>query len=88
MVYWVYILECADGSYYTGIAKNIEKRLAVHETGKGSRYVASHLPFRLVYRQAVEGKSAALKRELEIKQMTHKQKARLIYEAGLLQNLC
>lgn len=78
MSYWVYILECSDGSYYTGIAKDVEKRLAVHKNGKGSRYVASRLPFRLVYTQSLESKSDALKREIGIKGMTHKQKVRLV----------
>jgi putative endonuclease len=81
MSYWVYILECSDGSYYTGIAKDVGKRLAVHKNGKGSRYVASRLPFRLVYSQPQESKSDAIKREIAIKRMTHKQKSLLVAES-------
>ncbi len=79
--YWVYILECSDGSYYTGIAKDVEKRLSVHQNGKGSRYVASRLPCKLVYIQPLESKSEALKKEIEIKKMTHPQKEFLINQA-------
>ena len=79
--YHVYMLECADGSYYTGIAKNLQDRLAVHQAGRGSRYVAAKLPFQLVYTETVPSKSAALKREIEIKRMTHQQKQRLITAA-------
>lgn len=78
MSYWVYILECSDGSYYTGIAKDVEKRLSVHKNGKGSRYVASRLPCKLVYTQLLDSKSDALRKEIAIKKMSHQQKARLV----------
>lgn len=76
--YHVYILECRDGSYYTGIARDLAKRLSAHEAGKGSRYVASRLPFRMVYTEILGSKSAALKREIEIKKMSHEQKVRFV----------
>ena len=47
--WFVYILECQDGSFYTGITNNISKRMKVHNKGNGSKYVRSRLPFKLVY---------------------------------------
>lgn len=79
MPYWVYILECSDGSYYTGIAKDVEKRVSTHQKGKGSRYVASRLPCKLVYSQAMDSKSEALRKEIEMKRLTHRQKQEWIH---------
>ena len=67
--YTVYILRCRDGSLYTGIARDVAKRLAAHAAGRGSRCVASRRPFRLVYRRRLPSKSAALRREAAIKAM-------------------
>lgn len=78
MPYYIYILECADGSYYTGITTDVERRLAAHRSGKGSRYVASRLPCEVVYVEESPSRSAALKRELAIKKMTHRQKQALL----------
>lgn len=70
---FVYILECGDGSFYTGIAKDLEKRLTNH--GQGSKYTAAKKPKKLVY---VELPENAYKREAQIKKMTRKQKEELI----------
>ena len=70
---FVYILECEDGSYYTGIANDLEKRLINH--GQGSKYTRAKKPLRLVY---VEESEAARKREYEIKQLARLQKEALI----------
>jgi putative endonuclease len=75
--YFVYILECADDSLYTGITDDVQRRLRVHESGKGSKYVWARLPFKLVYSEQVASRSLALKREYEIKQLSRKQKLRL-----------
>ncbi|CAM3228807.1 GIY-YIG nuclease family protein [Sporolactobacillus spathodeae] len=74
----VYILECADGSYYTGYAADVEARFARHVRGKGAKYTRSHRPLRIVYKETLEDKSAAMHREWLIKQMTRKQKEQLI----------
>lgn len=66
-MYYIYILLCSDKTLYTGIAKNIEKRLKDHCEGKGSKYVRSRLPVRLIYSEEHNSKSEALKRELQIK---------------------
>ena len=63
----LYILRCNDGSLYTGITTDVEKRLAVHNSGKGAKYTRSRKPVELVYAEKCGNHSAALKRELEIK---------------------
>lgn len=63
----VYILLCEDGSLYTGITNNLEKRFAEHSKGKGGRYTRSHKVVKLIYHEEIGEHSKALKRELEIK---------------------
>ncbi len=77
-MYTLYIIRCADDSLYTGIAKDLEKRLVVHQTGKGSVYVRARLPFSLVYTEKHKDRSKATKREMEIKKMTRANKEKLI----------
>ena len=76
--YWVYILRCGDGSLYTGIARDVDRRLAVHRSGKGAKYPRSRLPLTLVYREEQPDKPAALRREMAIKRLTRAEKLRLI----------
>lgn len=78
---WVYMLECADGSFYTGWTYHIPSRLAAHNAGKGAKYTRSRRPLRLIYQEPMADKSAALKREWALKQMSHKQKQALVQEA-------
>ena len=78
MTYWVYILQCGDGSLYTGIARNIEQRLTAHRSGKGAKYTRSHLPVTLVYQEPQPDKSAALRREAAIKKLPRSEKLQLI----------
>lgn len=78
----VYILRCGDGTLYTGIALDLDQRLETHGSGKGSRYVRSKKTFRLVYQERLAGRSAASKREAEIKKMTRRQKLSLIAHKG------
>ena len=80
----VYMLACGDGSLYTGIAKNVELRLAAHRTGRGAAYTRTHLPVKLVYQEALMTHSQALIREAAIKRMPRPQKKRLI--AGIPKN--
>lgn len=77
-MYEVYILECADGTLYTGIARNAERRLHVHNSGKGAKYTRSRLPVHLRYREPQPDHSSALRRELEIKALTRQEKLALI----------
>lgn len=76
--YVVYILRCGDGSLYTGITTDLERRVAVHNSGKGGKYTRSHLPVEPVYWETAPDKPAALRRELAIKAMTREQKLELI----------
>ena len=75
---YVYILKCADNTYYTGWTTNIEKSIIAHNSGKGAKYTKSRRPVSLVYFEELENKSLALKREHAIKQLTRKQKEDLI----------
>lgn len=75
---YVYVLQCADKSYYTGWTKDIEKRIAMHNAGKASRYTRSRRPVNLVYAEELPDKSEALKREHQIKKMQRSEKERLI----------
>lgn len=74
----VYILECADGSLYTGIARDLEARIATHNAGSGGKYTRSRLPVRLVYCEAARDRATASQREYSIKQLTRLQKQRLL----------
>lgn len=76
----LYIIECADGTLYTGITDNIERRLSAHGAGKGAKYTRGRGPFVLRYLEKCESYSAALRREIAIKKMRKKEK-QLICEA-------
>ena len=78
MSYYVYILRCKDGSYYTGHAKNVEKRFEMHKKGRGARYTRMHEPEKLVYMEEFESRSEAMKRERRIKTLSHNKKQQLI----------
>jgi len=79
MSYFVYMLLCADGSYYLGSTPDVEKRLTIHQSGKGAIYTRSHKPVKVVYREELLDKSSALKREIALKKLTHHQKL-LLYK--------
>ena len=76
----LYILQCSDKSLYTGIALDVERRIREHTAGKGSAYVRSKLPIKLVYREPCRNKSSALKREAEIKGWTRRGKLAFLKE--------
>jgi putative endonuclease len=76
----VYIVRCADGTLYTGYARDPEKRAQTHNAGKGAKYTANRLPVLLVYSEACESRSAALKREYELKSLTRAEKEILVRE--------
>jgi len=73
----VYIVECADGSLYTGISNDVEKRIAAHNAGKGAKYTKGRGPVVLRFSEKVKNKSEALKREAEIKRMMRQGKEKL-----------
>lgn len=76
---WIlYILKCGDGTLYTGITDDLDRRLAVHRSGKGAKYTRGRGPLELVYQEQQESYSAALKREHQVKQLTRAQKLHMI----------
>ena len=77
-MHYVYILECSDGSYYTGYTIDVQKRLKTHNAGLGSRITRSKLPVVLVHQEAYRSKSKALKREAEIKSWPRAKKEGLV----------
>jgi predicted GIY-YIG superfamily endonuclease len=81
-MYYVYILKCGDGSLYTGIAVDVQRRLRQHQSGKGAKYTRSHLPVSLVYQEPQPDKPSALRREMAIKKLSHAQKLGLIEMAS------
>ncbi len=74
----IYILRCGDNSLYTGITNNMEKRLTAHRNGKGAKYTKSRGPLVLVYEEEALGRSAASKREAQIKALKRADKIALI----------
>lgn len=76
--WYLYILRCKDNTLYTGITTDVEKRLEAHRSGKGAKYTRGRTPLELVYREICESHSDALKRELEIKSLTRREKEKLI----------
>lgn len=88
MSYYCYIVECADGSYYTGWTLDPQRREKQHNSGRGAAYTRLHRPVRLVYVEEQPDHSAALKREVRIKTYSHDQKKKLVdsYQQGLKEN--
>ena len=74
----VYILECEDGSYYTGWTNNIVQRYKAHQAGRGAKYTKSHKPMRIVHLELFAEKRDAMKREYAIKHMNRTEKEKLI----------
>ena len=78
--HYTYILECKDQTWYTGYTTDLERRLKVHNDGKGAKYTKIRRPVKLVYHEEFDNKSEALKREYALKQLSRKQKLLLIKE--------
>ena len=74
MSFYVYILLCCDGSFYTGYTKDLDARTKQHENGKGAKYTKSHKPQKIAYVEMLDSRSKAMKREREIKKLSHQQK--------------
>lgn len=78
---WVlYIIECRDGSLYTGITDNLERRLSVHGTAKGAKYTRGRGPCILRYSEICSDHSQALRREIQVKRLTRQEKLKLCSE--------
>ena len=73
----VYVLECSDGSYYTGYTTDVERRVAEHDAGDGAKYTRGRTPVELRHTESFETRSAAMSREYEIKQLSRSEKEAL-----------
>lgn len=78
MAAYVYLVECADGSYYAGWTTNLSARIAAHNAGIGARYTRSRLPVCLVFWRELDDKQAAMRQEATIKKMTRAQKKQMV----------
>ena len=78
-MYYIYIVRCCGGSLYTGIARDVDRRAAVHNRGQGAKYTRSRLPVTVVWREAQPNKGAALRREAAIKRLRREEKLALIH---------
>ena len=76
--YFVYIVECADGTYYTGYTTEVERRVAEHNAGKGARYTSGRGPVEVIHTETYDQRSDAMKREHAIKQLCRSKKEELI----------
>jgi predicted GIY-YIG superfamily endonuclease len=76
--WWVYIIECGDGSLYTGITTDVERRFEEHARGRGARYTRGRGPLKVVHTETSGTKSEALRRELAIKAMSPARKRQLV----------
>jgi predicted GIY-YIG superfamily endonuclease len=76
--WFLYIVECSDATWYTGITCDIARRLRQHNAGTASRYTRSRLPVKIIFQESCKNKSDALKKEFAIKAMTRKEKGTYI----------
>jgi len=78
VAFYVYILLCCNGSFYTGYTKDLEERTKQHQNGKGARYTKAHKPQKLAYFEEHNSRGVAMRREREIKKLSHQQKQALV----------
>ncbi len=76
--WFLYILKCRDGSFYTGITKDIERRFRVHNAGKAAKYTRTRLPVELLYQEKCKNRTTALVRECAVKALPRKKKEELV----------
>ncbi|MFB6153362.1 MAG: GIY-YIG nuclease family protein [Halodesulfurarchaeum sp.] len=77
-LHYIYVLRCADGTFYTGYTTDPERRVAEHNEGKGAKYTRGRTPVELVHTEGFGSRSAAMQREAAIKRLSHEEKARLV----------
>ncbi len=83
MGWWVYIVRCSDGTFYTGVSNNLKARIKKHNSGEGAKYTQSRRPVELVYKEKSLDRSRSLKREIEIKKLKRSEKLELINTLNL-----
>jgi putative endonuclease len=77
-MWFVYVIQCVDGSFYTGSTNNLEKRFSEHKNGKGGHYTRSHKVVKIIYSKQLATQSKALKREIEIKKWKRNKKIQVL----------
>lgn len=77
---YVYIVECCDHTFYTGWTNDLYKRVETHNARKGAKYTKARIPVKLVYYECFDSKIEAMKREYQIKQLSRKEKIKLIHQ--------
>jgi putative endonuclease len=82
MAFFCYIVECADGTYYTGWSTDPSRRERQHNRGRGARYTSTRRPVRLVYVEPQPDRAAAMRRELALKSLSHEKKHKLILKTS------
>lgn len=80
--WFLYLLECSDGSYYAGITVDVQARFSAHRAGKGARYTRSHPPLRILASRAYPDRSAASRAEWQIKQLPRARKLAWLAQSG------
>ena len=79
-MYYLYLLECEDGTIYTGITNDLERRLKAHQEKRGARYTRARGAKRMIHTEAFATKSEALRREIEVKGWTRQEKLHLVFK--------
>ena len=82
----MYVLRCADGSFYGGFTTNVNRRVAMHNAGKGAKYTKMRRPVKLLYSEEFQTKSEALKAEYAFKHQSRKKKEKFLIEHGITRN--
>ncbi len=77
-MWYLYILECADTTFYTGITTDLQRRLELHESGKGAKYCRGRTPLKLVFSQKFAGRSQASRAEIMVKRLSRADKVKVI----------
>lgn len=77
---YMYVVECCDGTYYTGYTTDVKKRIAVHNSGKGAKYTRARLPVKLIYVEGFDSKEEAMSAEALLKRKKRQQKERFLFE--------
>jgi putative endonuclease len=85
-MWYLYIVECSDGNFYTGITTDISNRIAAHNSGKGAKYTSGRCPVRLVYSAEFPDKSMASKEEFRVKKLSRAEKKNLLSTQSYMQN--
>jgi len=82
MAFYCYMVECQDGSFYTGWTTDPVRRAKQHNAGRGAKYTRLHRPVKLVYIEEQADRSTAMKRELAIKKLSHEQKRKMVVNSS------